>query len=90
MRPLPFSTVRYELKGNKGLIVGYKTGAIDRIKDASIWVNSENTDMMMDRFLGKTLSARIRYLGANKDQNENVIEDTIERSRGKRINEACA
>jgi nudix-type nucleoside diphosphatase (YffH/AdpP family) len=76
--PLTFSTVRYELKKNKGLFVGYKTGAIDRIKDVSIWVNSENTDMMMDRFLGKSLSARIRYLGANKDENENVIEDTIE------------
>jgi ADP-ribose pyrophosphatase len=76
--PLPFSTVRYELKDKRGLLVGYKTGAIDRIKDVSIWVNSENTDMMMDRFLGKSLSARIRYLGANKDENDNVIEDTIE------------
>jgi nudix-type nucleoside diphosphatase (YffH/AdpP family) len=76
--PLTFSTVRYELKKNKGLFVGYKTGAIDRIKDVSIWVNSENTDMMMDRFLGKSLSARIRYLGANKDENDNVVEDTIE------------
>jgi O-acetyl-ADP-ribose deacetylase (regulator of RNase III) len=34
--------------------------------------------MMMDRFLGKSLSARIRYLGANKDENDNVVEDTIE------------
>jgi O-acetyl-ADP-ribose deacetylase (regulator of RNase III) len=72
------STVRYELRDKRGLFVGYKTGAIDRIKDVSIWVNSENTDMMMDRFLGKSLSARIRYLGANKDENDNVIEDTIE------------
>jgi len=76
--PLPFTTVRYEFKNGKGLFVGYKTGAIDRIRDVSIWVNSENTDMMMDRFLGKSLSARIRYLGANKDENDNVIEDTIE------------
>jgi ADP-ribose pyrophosphatase len=76
--PLSLSTARYELKNRKGAFVGYKTGAIDRIKDVSIWVNSENTDMMMDRFLGKTLSARIRYLGANKDENENVVEDTIE------------
>jgi O-acetyl-ADP-ribose deacetylase (regulator of RNase III) len=34
--------------------------------------------MMMDRFLGKSVSASIRYLGANKDENDNVIEDTIE------------
>ena len=31
--PLAYSTVRYELKGRPGLIVGYKTGLIDGIKD---------------------------------------------------------
>jgi nudix-type nucleoside diphosphatase (YffH/AdpP family) len=76
--PLPFSTVRYELKNKKGLFVGYKTGPIDGVNGVSLWVNSENTDMMMDRFLGRSISARIRFLGANKDENDNVIEDTIE------------
>jgi ADP-ribose pyrophosphatase len=76
--PLGLSTVRYAIKGKPDLLIGYKTGAIDRIKDVSIWVNSENTDMMMDRFLGKSVSASIRHLGANKDENDNVIEDTIE------------
>ncbi len=75
---LSLSTVSYGIRNKTGLIIGYKTGAIDRIKDVSVWVNSENTDMMMDRFLGKTISASIRYLGANKDENDNVIEDTIE------------
>jgi ADP-ribose pyrophosphatase len=75
--PLPLSTVRYTIK-NKNLFIGYKTGSIDRIRDVGIWVNSENTDMMMDRFLGRSISASIRYLGANKDENENVVEDTIE------------
>ncbi len=76
--PLTLSTVRYAVKNRNGLFVGYKTGVIDRVKDVSLWVNSENTDMMMDRFLGKSVSANIRYLGANKDDNGNVIEDTIE------------
>jgi nudix-type nucleoside diphosphatase (YffH/AdpP family) len=76
--PLPLSTVRYAIKNKKGSFIGYKTGAIDRVKDVSLWVNSENTDMMMDRFLGRSVSASIRYLGANKDENDNVIEDTIE------------
>lgn len=77
-QPLTLSTVSYSFKNKPGLHIGYKTGAIDRIKDVNIWVNSENTDMMMDRFLGRSISAGIRYLGANKDENDSVIEDTIE------------
>jgi nudix-type nucleoside diphosphatase (YffH/AdpP family) len=76
--PLGLSTVRYAIKGLKDSFIGYKTGAIGGIKNVSIWVNSENTDMMMDRFLGKSISASIRHLGANKDEYDNVIEDTIE------------
>src|SRR5262245_16058868 len=76
--PLTLSTVRFPFKYKEGLVVGYKTGAIDRIKGVDLWVNSENTDMMMDRFLGRSISANIRYLGANKDEHDNVVEDTIE------------
>jgi nudix-type nucleoside diphosphatase (YffH/AdpP family) len=75
--PLPYSTVCYELKNRPGLIVGYKTGSIDNIHGASIWVNSENTDMLMDRVIGRSISSRIRLLGSNKDEDENIIEDTI-------------
>jgi nudix-type nucleoside diphosphatase (YffH/AdpP family) len=75
--PLSLSTVRYEIKDRKGLFIGYKTGALNRVKGVDLWVNSENTDMMMDRFLGKSISANIRYLGANKEGGS-VIEDTIE------------
>lgn len=77
IKPLNFSTVRYEIKEKPSLIVGYKTGSIENINGVSIWVNSENTDMIMDRFLGKTISARIRFLGAIKDQDDNVVEDII-------------
>ena len=69
--------VRYEIKAQPGLIVGYKTGDIGNVKQVSIWVNPENTDMLMDRFIGKSISARIRYLGSNKDDDGNVLEDTI-------------
>jgi nudix-type nucleoside diphosphatase (YffH/AdpP family) len=74
------ATVRYEVKGKPGLIVGYKTGSIDHVKGVSIWVNSENTDMMMDRFIGRSISAKIRSLGANKDDDGNIIDDTIQES----------
>ena len=73
-------TVRYCIKGNQNLIVGYKTGYIDYIKDVSIWVNSENTDMMMDRFIGRSISSKIRSLGANKDDDNNIIDDVIQES----------
>jgi nudix-type nucleoside diphosphatase (YffH/AdpP family) len=75
--PLPFSTVRYRLKERPDIVVGYKTGSIDGVYDVDIWVNSENTDMLMDRFIGRSISARIRYLGANRDAEGNVLEDTI-------------
>ena len=75
--PLPYSTVSYGLKDRPGLVVGYKTGRLDNIRGATAWVNSENTDMLMDRFIGNSISARIRYLGANKDAEGNVIEDRI-------------
>jgi len=74
------STVRYPLKDKKHLFVGLKTGSIEGIKgvhSVDLWVNSENTDMMMDRFLGKSISANIRYLGANRE-GDSVAEDTIE------------
>ena len=75
--PLPYSTVSYGLKDRPGLVVGYKTGRLDNIQGATAWVNSENTDMLMDRFIGNSISARIRYLGANRDVEGNVIEDRI-------------
>lgn len=75
--PLPYSTVCYGLKNKPGLIVGYKTGPIDNMHGASIWVNSENTDMLMDRVIGRSISSRIRLLGSNKDEDGNIIEDTI-------------
>jgi nudix-type nucleoside diphosphatase (YffH/AdpP family) len=75
--PLPYSTVRYRLKDRPDLVIGYKTGPIDGIRNVDIWVNSENTNMLMDRFIGRSISARIRYLGSNRDEQGNVIEDTI-------------
>ena len=75
--PLPYSTVCYELKNKSGLVVGYKTGPIDNMHGASIWVNSENTDMLMDRVIGRSISSRIRLLGSNRDEDGNIIEDTI-------------
>jgi nudix-type nucleoside diphosphatase (YffH/AdpP family) len=78
--PLTLSTVQYAIKDNPRLIVGYKTGDIENIKGVSLWVNSENQDMLMDRFIGKTVSANIRRLGANRSTDGTMIEDTIQDS----------
>jgi nudix-type nucleoside diphosphatase (YffH/AdpP family) len=77
--PLKHSVARFRMVGPRDLIVGYHTGSVENVKRVSVWVNSENTNMMMDRFLGKSISATIRFLGANKDGG-NVIDDTIQDS----------
>jgi nudix-type nucleoside diphosphatase (YffH/AdpP family) len=74
---LPFSRVCYALKKNPDLLVGYMTGPIKDMKNISLWVNSENTDMLMDRVFGRSISAQIRRMGSNKDEEGNIIEDTI-------------
>ncbi|HXX03790.1 MAG TPA: NUDIX domain-containing protein [Xanthobacteraceae bacterium] len=79
MGPLAPTTVAFALKDKPDRVVGYKTGTIEDVRDVDIWVNSENTDMMMDRFIGKTISARIRYHGANKE-GDTVLDDTIQES----------
>jgi nudix-type nucleoside diphosphatase (YffH/AdpP family) len=76
-KPLNLDTKKYCLRGRPDRIVGYKTGSIERIEDVSLWVNSENQDMLMDRFIGKTVSAHIRRLGSNRKADGTVIEDTI-------------
>jgi ADP-ribose pyrophosphatase len=73
--------VRYEVVDSLGHFVGYRTGSIEFVKDVHAWVNPENTDMMMDRFFGNSISAKVRYLGANKNEDEDSIEeDTIQES----------
>jgi len=58
--------------------IGIKTGNVSATKDVEVWVNSENTDMLMDRFFGRSVSATIRSLGAKKHEGSRAIyEDTI-------------
>ncbi|HLL77266.1 MAG TPA: macro domain-containing protein [Pyrinomonadaceae bacterium] len=61
-----------------GKRLGLVTGDRGNIKVGDVWVNSENTEMQMDRFYGTSTSATIRYLGAKKDpETERVVEDLI-------------
>ena len=68
----------FAAKLNARQILGIKTGNIKATKDVDAWVNSENTDMMMDRFFGRSVSATIRSLGARKHEDgRSIAEDTI-------------
>src|SRR5262249_9258497 len=62
-------------RGDKRL--GFVTGDREDIRVGDIWVNSENTNMQMDRYYGESTSATLRYLGARKDDRGKVVEDTI-------------
>lgn len=58
--------------------LGLVTGDRENLRVGDIWVNSENTDMQMDRYYGVSTSATIRYLGARKDAvTGEVVEDTV-------------
>jgi len=57
--------------------IAFITGDREDITVGDIWVSSENTNMQMDHFYGKSTSATIRYLGAKKDHRGVMIEDTI-------------
>jgi nudix-type nucleoside diphosphatase (YffH/AdpP family) len=70
-------TIRFALKSNPALKIGIKTGEILKVRNVDAWVNCENTDMMMDRIIGKSISANIRYGGAHKDAKGAVLVDTI-------------
>lgn len=58
-------------------IIGIKAGNIADVEGVDLWVNSENTDMLMDRFFGKSISATIRYEGAAKYRDGTIYRDTI-------------
>lgn len=79
-------TIRYRLKqsllGNvlslKGKkVVGIKAGTIRNVKGVDVWVNTESVHMQMARFYDKRLSGIIRYRGAEKNEEGQIIKDTI-------------
>lgn len=68
--------IEYEFTAGKR-ILGLITGDIQKVRNIDLWVNSENTNLQMGRFYDPSVSGLIRYLGAKKDKEGNVIEDTI-------------
>ncbi|MEZ5534236.1 MAG: macro domain-containing protein [Thiolinea sp.] len=71
------------MKGRANHKIEIRTGDIRKWKGVDVWVNSENTNMQMARLYDRNLSALIRYYGAKKDINDQIVEDTIAIELGK-------
>ena len=54
-----------------------RRGDIKEINNVSIWVNSENSLMEMDQFVGKSISSRVRSLGAKQNENRELEIDLV-------------
>ena len=71
-------TTEYRLVERPGTTIEIRTGDIARwTKGADVWVNSENTNLQMARFYERSLSATIRYRGAKKNEDGEIVEDTV-------------
>lgn len=69
----------YRLRSRPACELSVITGDLREWTGIHVWVNSENTNMQMARFHDRSLSAMIRYEGATKDENGEVLDDTIAR-----------
>lgn len=57
--------------------IGIKTGDILDVKDVDVWLNPENTLMMMARVIDPGISASVRWGGAEKDSAQRIAVDSI-------------
>lgn len=57
--------------------IGTVSGDLRRVRCADVWVNSENTEMVMARFEEHSVSSIIRYEGAVRDDVGRITEDLI-------------
>lgn len=67
----------HKIEGNQDRQIEIRTGDIRKWRGVDVWVNSENSNMQMARLYDRNLSALIRYCGAEKDANDQIIKDTI-------------
>jgi hypothetical protein len=67
----------YRIRKHPNRRINVITGDIKGWPGIDVWVNSENTNMQMARFYDRSLSAMIRYEGAEKDDNGEIVRDTI-------------
>lgn len=80
-RQLTVQTVtRYPVQGptiGPARYIGIITGSIRQVRCANVWVNPENTEMLMPRVQEFAISAIIRYEGARRDEANRIVDDLI-------------
>jgi O-acetyl-ADP-ribose deacetylase (regulator of RNase III) len=67
----------FSVKGIPDTVIGLITGDIQNVTGVDIWVNSENTNMQMARFYDGSISGVIRFLGAKKNDVNEVVMDVV-------------
>ncbi len=78
VRATSVKTQEFRVAGTADRRIGFITGDIMGVTNVDVWVNPENTDMIMDRFFGRSMSATIRLHGARKvPGSDRVDQDTI-------------
>ncbi|GAB2858023.1 hypothetical protein GCM10027176_70620 [Actinoallomurus bryophytorum] len=88
-RPLDYTSVfkyRVSEPTRPGATVSIVTGDIRRVRFVEIWVNSENTNMIMPRFEEFSTSAIIRFEGAVRDRAGHVVIDVIAEELAEKVN----
>lgn len=78
-----FDRYRCALNNDPEHFVGIATGDLENINGIDLWTNSENTHMKMSRINERSISATVRYLGAQVNDNGDVSADTISDELGK-------
>ena len=71
---------RYEITGltaQPARHLGIVTGDLRRVRCAEVWVNSENTEMLMARHNEFSVSSIVRYEAARRDEAGRVVDDPI-------------
>lgn len=66
----------YKIKGTKKEI-NLVAGDMANVKGVHIWVNTENTNMLMARYYENSISGLIRYLGAKKNDDDGYVDHDL-------------
>jgi O-acetyl-ADP-ribose deacetylase (regulator of RNase III) len=71
------SELRYRVDCTRKKELVILTGNILDVKQADVWVSSENTNMQMARYHDRSISGMIRFYGARRDGEDDPVDDVI-------------
>lgn len=77
----------YASHAPSGKQAGVITGDLIMVKEADVWVNSENTNMVMARYYDQSISGLIRYYGSRRNEAGLVTDDLIANALAEKVGE---